>query len=161
MSDFVYPKNPNVKKLVLENANSYRPRRYLPLDKLKGETGKCKWCMKEMENRRKKYCSDACKHSAWAFFYPQRYARKYLSKRQDGKCAGCGYRFEDRTKKWFISRDRLNPYCEEWKEEFDDMGEVDHIIPIHQGGEILGIENVQLLCKPCHRKKSADERRKN
>jgi 5-methylcytosine-specific restriction endonuclease McrA len=145
---FIYPKNPRVFELVKNNT-----RRYLALDTIKGEKGCCKWCMDKLDNTRKKYCSNNCKESAWAFFYPQKYSHKYLMKRQSDCCLGCGYNFNDKTKK-FIRR-FYGDTC-----EYTDYGDVDHIIPIHKGGEILGIENVQLLCRECHIKKTASERRK-
>lgn len=150
MSDlvFVYPKNPKVFEVVKANT-----KRSLALDRIKGEKGLCKWCMEKVDNTRKKYCSKNCKDSAWAFFYPQKYGYKYLSERQGGRCAHCNYCFEDRLKKVVYGSHGE-------KYERDDMGDVDHIIPIHQGGEILGIENHQLLCRECHLKKSANERRK-
>lgn len=38
---------------------------------------------------------------------------------------------------------------------------VDHITPIRQGGEALDESNLQSLCKPCHDKKSGQERHSN
>ena len=35
--------------------------------------------------------------------------------------------------------------------------QVDHIIPISQGGALLDIENLQPICNNCHRGKSANE----
>jgi len=161
---FVYPANPAVFELVKTNH-----KRHMALDKIKGPKGSCKWCLIKIDNNRKKYCSKDCKASAWAFFYPQKYAYPFLSERQGGKCAHCSYLFIERTKK--VKRNES--YLIGWDKEtgksirkddicyYDDMGDVDHIIPIHQGGEILGLENIQLLCRGCHIKKSAKERRKN
>ncbi len=35
--------------------------------------------------------------------------------------------------------------------------EIDHIIPLHCGGDCTNIDNLQVLCKPCHEEKSAQE----
>lgn len=164
MNDFVYPKNPKVFEIVKNNS-----KRYLALERIKGDKGFCKWCLTKIENTRKKYCSKDCKDSAWAFFYPQKYAYKFLSHRQNGACAHCGYKFEDKTKKRTLSFGTYKKWDQEKKNfelikdtyQVDDMGDVDHIIPIHKGGEILGIENHQLLCRECHIKKSAKERTKD
>lgn len=139
---FVYPKNPNVLELVRENK-----KRYLALDRIKGIKGFCKWCLVTIENKKRKYCSINCKKSAWAFFYPQKHSQPYLMARQKGLCADCGYDFKERTKKI-----KMNDFL------YDDMGDVDHIIPISQGGQILGLENIQLLCRECHLFKSSKER---
>jgi len=37
--------------------------------------------------------------------------------------------------------------------------EVDHIIELSDGGSPFELDNLQLLCKPCHSKKSAKEKR--
>ena len=145
--EFIYPKNPHVFEIVKSNT-----KRSLALDKIRGEKGCCKWCTGKIENNRKKYCSEDCKQSAWAFFYPQKYAYQFLIKRQSGCCAHCAYDFKSGIKKWHYGQGGY---------DIVDQGDVDHIIPIHKGGEILGIENHQLLCRECHIKKSASERRKN
>lgn len=36
--------------------------------------------------------------------------------------------------------------------------EVDHIIPISKGGDMLDMANVQSLCVPCHSKKTAEDK---
>ena len=36
--------------------------------------------------------------------------------------------------------------------------EVDHIVPLHQGGELMDRENLQLLCRRCHIQKTERER---
>lgn len=35
----------------------------------------------------------------------------------------------------------------------------DHIVPVEKGGGLCGLDGIQTLCAPCHRRKSADERR--
>ena len=36
--------------------------------------------------------------------------------------------------------------------------EVDHIVPLHAGGELMDRENVQVLCRGCHIMKTERER---
>lgn len=159
---FVYPKNPQVFEIVKLNRS-----RQLALDNIKGESGKCKWCLGDTDNNRKKYCSTDCRDSAWAFFYPQRHGRKYLLERQDGKCAHCRYDFDLKEKK-FKRKEKCytgwNPELQKTEFttiecEYVDYGDVDHVIPIQFGGEILGLENVQILCKDCHLVKTSSEAR--
>jgi hypothetical protein len=45
--------------------------------------------------------------------------------------------------------------CDEWFETLD----LDHVIPFVEGG-LHDTTNLQWLCKPCHRRKSADELRR-
>ncbi|MCB1713230.1 MAG: HNH endonuclease, partial [Candidatus Riesia sp.] len=35
---------------------------------------------------------------------------------------------------------------------------MDHIIPVHRGGGSCGLWNLQTLCLPCHKKKTAEDR---
>ena len=35
--------------------------------------------------------------------------------------------------------------------------EADHIVPLHKGGAVYDIRNLQTLCRDCHIKKTADE----
>lgn len=52
----------------------------------------------------------------------------------------------------------------EWKksdldEEGNTLLEMDHIIPIALGGDEYDLNNLQTLCKPCHKKKTSKEAR--
>lgn len=50
-----------------------------------------------------------------------------------------------------------NPFCVVCDRLADD---VDHITPIEEGGSLYGEDNLQSLCKSCHAKKSAKDRKK-
>ena len=39
--------------------------------------------------------------------------------------------------------------------------EVDHVVPLFKGGAALDEDNLQPLCKPCHRRKTNDELMRN
>ncbi|MBO9614195.1 MAG: HNH endonuclease [Dyadobacter sp.] len=56
---------------------------------------------------------------------------------------------------------RRFPQCQrcEKKGILKGAKEVDHIIPLEQGGEPLDFKNLQSLCFACHVKKSAEENR--
>lgn len=55
---------------------------------------------------------------------------------------------------------QLNPLCEicERKGLVEPGKEIDHIVAIRDGGERLGLQNLQTLCRSCHSSKSAKER---
>jgi 5-methylcytosine-specific restriction protein A len=67
------------------------------------------------------------------------------------------------SKQWRSLRNykiQINPLCEicERKGLVEGAREIDHIIAIKDGGERLGLSNLQSLCKSCHGSKSAKER---
>ncbi len=35
--------------------------------------------------------------------------------------------------------------------------EVDHVVPLHKGGDLYGSENLQTLCRRCHLQKTSRE----
>lgn len=66
------------------------------------------------------------------------HAKFRVWQRDHGKCAVCGRQ------------------CTDWRET--DDWEADHIIPLKDGGG-FGLDNLQTLCRGCHRKKTARENR--
>jgi 5-methylcytosine-specific restriction protein A len=67
------------------------------------------------------------------------------------------------SKKWRSLRNykiQMNPLCElcEAKGLTESAKEVDHILAIKDGGEMLSYRNLQSLCRSCHASKSAKER---
>lgn len=62
------------------------------------------------------------------------------------------------TKRWkaarrkCLSRDRYT--CQDCR-RFGN--EVDHVVPLAQGGLPFALNNLQTLCKPCHSRKTAKE----
>lgn len=128
--------HPKVKELLLTSV------RYIPLENLDRKRGICKWCWdKKCPTYRHKYCSDDCRLSAEIFTYPQgKYSKAFHMVQQNGLCANCEREFH---------------------EEYDGRTlepELDHCTPIFKGGQSLGHENHQLLCKECHKHKTVEER---
>ena len=134
----VIPGNPKVKELI-----GWSKRTFRVSDLTKPPKRRCLWCfVNPTPTYRHTYCSDHCQFSCYVFCMPQVYGPGYLKVKQNYTCAHCPKSF-----KWEKPGDDV--YCE-----------TDHIIPIFKGGMALGWENIQLLCGPCHAKKTAAERRK-
>lgn len=99
----------------------------------------------------------SCLYMALAWTTPRR-ALGHLLDRTDGRCAACGFEVADKA-----TEDGFHPEYGDWivrragpEERFATQAEVDHILPIEDGGT-NHIENLQPLCPPCHRGKSAKE----
>ena len=126
----------------------------------------CAWCCKD-KVKGLKYCSSACSSSARAHFYPQKEeALNYLLIRQNFQCNDCKYDWTFLVTEWTIrwgfseSPDHMTglyyslmTYIKR-KSLPEKRPEVDHIIPIHKGGASLGLDNHQVLCYECHKKKT-------
>jgi 5-methylcytosine-specific restriction endonuclease McrA len=76
------------------------------------------------------FCSPECVHE-WKLRSDPRYLRKHVWLRDKGMCRRCG----EVTADW----------------------EADHITPVHKGGGECGLENMQTLCKRCHRLKTYED----
>lgn len=108
----------------------WRYQRILPVtveqyrEILKIPKGTCTWCRGPSPSNRPKFCSDEC-HKALNLRMSDYYL-KIKAKQRDVVCVKCG------------TGDHL---------------EVDHIIPVSEGGGSCGLENVQVLCERCHLEK--------
>jgi len=113
----------------------------------KGPNGRalCRYCSKEVGKGRRTFCSDECV-SEWKVRTQPGYAKELVKKRDDGFCQICrrdcfeGYR----GTRAHLSRTGL-------LSKFD----MDHILPVAEGGGSCGLENLRTLCKPCHRQVTA------
>jgi 5-methylcytosine-specific restriction enzyme A len=62
------------------------------------------------------------------------------------------------SKKWLMTRKKVlaeNPLCEDCGQRLAE--EVDHRIPLSQGGDPYAIDGLSALCRPCHWRKAARE----
>jgi 5-methylcytosine-specific restriction endonuclease McrA len=79
-----------------------------------------------------------------------------------GRCAAHGddWRWVYKTRRWRSVRHEClvgNPTCQ-IREACDAMAtEVDHIVPLSEGGEPFDLENLQSACKSCHAVKTRRE----
>lgn len=133
----------------------------------------CAWCEVGVLKGRRKYCKKACMNSALIHFYPQTNESKmyHLIYRQNCACAGCGTSMEDELseiieRKYHHHNDHLIKENKKplpvglWAVGYGtgDRWQVDHSEPLFKGGQGPGVENIQILCVDCHRKKSAREK---
>jgi 5-methylcytosine-specific restriction endonuclease McrA len=136
--------------------------------------GLCRWCgldVKRFSTRRQTFCSDECVQEHLIRSDPA-VARKKVYKREKGICQKCGLD----CSKWFGEFKRqINrfpweareqkakeyfelfgvPYVPDWKHR-STFWDVDHIVEVVNGGGLCGLDNLQLLCIPCHRAKTVE-----
>lgn len=97
-------------------------------DLLRRRKRECTWCGSKIRNRNLYYCSDDCRQNTYGHCSPKQWA-PVLFERDRGRCVLCGI---DAT---------LN-------------GEIDHIVPVCEGGGFCGPENLRTLCPRCHRQET-------
>lgn len=136
--------------------------------------GFCAWCgVRPVTNPRRKYCDETCSESAHLFCYPQSPQGKLyrLIDIQAGCCKGCGvcavgYLLETGSKILRSVQERARAWNKPVPEKLSyfilgtavgSVFELDHIKPIHKGGDGVGFENTQVLCVKCHRAKTAQD----
>ena len=86
----------------------------------------------------------------------------YAGRVEDGRCSAAARGYDGawkRVRAWFI---RLHPLCAHCltKGRVTPVADVDHIVPIAQGGARLDADNLQSLCRPCHRRKTEQDKGK-
>jgi hypothetical protein len=131
--------------------------------------GRCNWCGTPLGDPRSRWCSPACQDEFWCRASTS-YARQLVARRDQGVCSTCGadtrrqraayvrlctwgergrhfsVRHNPRIarlarKKYGIPRSRLTG---EW-------WDMDHVVPVVEGGGGCGLGNLRTLCIPCHR----------
>ncbi len=104
--------------------------------------GYCYWCGRKLSGRRRSYCSD--KHADYYhFWFNWNRVRMSVYNLADGICQSC-----QKPDLWFERREDLKEF------KINDLGEIDHILAIALGGNNWDLENLQLLCHDCHKKKT-------
>lgn len=140
---------------------------------VKGPNGRplCKQCGKECEGRRTSYCSNECSEQ-WAIERWPSHQRTLVFKRDKGICAECGLDCDKLATEWYagiptaialarklgiptpkVTRSRFGRVYSGGRVSFWDM---DHKVAVIEGGGALGLENLQTLCIPDHRRKTAE-----
>lgn len=127
---------------------------------LRGPRGKllCRVCGTEVSGRRITFCGQPCVE-AWSIRHSPGFARRCVRKRDKSVCQFCGLDcidFKKRMRALFQAvRDRA------WRKSMlrviglkhlpSTFWEMDHIIPVSEGGGSCGLENLRTLCLWCHR----------
>ena len=124
----------------------------------------CTWCGGKVTKGRSTWCGDACVKEYQLRCDAQTQLR-FVIDRDKGICQVCDRDTVEAVKLWAAKRTELetaNPgvvyrYGDLMKQHAAAFGygrghwsEVDHIIPVSEGGGLLGPKNLRLLCGQCH-----------
>lgn len=134
----------------------------------------CRFCQEEVPKGRRTFCGEPCVHE-WRVRNSTTYARGEVKKRDRGVCKECGrdtlairarlqrrlnlHRSLDRAPRlralrWQRMLDRLGLLSsgDVWKVK--SPWQMDHVVEVVNGGGTCGLENLQTLCVPCHKRKT-------
>lgn len=135
---------------------------------------RCTWCGRVVPGRRKTWCSSRC-FQEFAARCDRRTVRGLVLDRDHGICRLCGrdtlkalqftssmilagklfYRIMGvckGTPARKCGEHCLSPVCRMLREQ---LWEMDHIIPVVEGGGLCALSNYRTLCKPCHKVQTA------
>lgn len=158
------------------NAAQYVPAVLLP----RGPQGYplCRWCQRETYARHSTFCGRPCIH-AWKLRSDPGYLRGVVFRRDRGVCAACGTDTEA-LRKWarahvpcrgngtrvvIAGTGGVQPVLPQHRallkargyDEGRALWAADHVVPVAEGGGQCDLDNIQTLCVPCHKGKSARE----
>ena len=131
------------------------------------ENGKplCGVCGTLLKGRQRRWCSQECSNHVNIVTSPS-FARHKVYQRDKGVCAKCGHDTQKLKRILRIARGRrytsldkrdLNMFEEREIKKLlgytrqNHLWEMDHILPVVEGGGLCGLEGLQTLCIPCHR----------
>lgn len=123
----------------------------------KGPNGRalCRWCQTEVQPPKLTFCSQACVDEHKVRTNPG-FAKQKVWERDHGVCRSCGLdTAADLKGPVGLTRNGRFP-------EARALGrwDMDHIVPVVEGGGNCGLENYRTLCRPCHRRETAALRKR-
>lgn len=131
------------------------------LDRQKGE---CTWCGEPVPRGSRTWCGQSCVDTFHARCNPQHQVNLVL-RRDGGICQECGRDTvaaeKDFAERWRAEKNNHGTQYRQWGREWDRLAEsfgygrgrwreVDHIVPVIEGGGLCSIDNLRLLCGQCH-----------
>jgi 5-methylcytosine-specific restriction enzyme A len=147
--------------------------------------GQCTWCGEPVGRGRSTWCSDRCVEAFRLRCDPATQMR-FVLERDRGICAMCGrdtvaserdgaaasnalraeacpngtspYGLSPEDRRSLAERQRVVLESHGWSRH--SWREVDHVVPVVEGGGLLGPDNLRLLCGACHAAETARLRKR-
>lgn len=134
----------------------------------------CRYCQVEVPVGRITFCSSSCVRE-WKVRTDKHFARRMVFRRDRGICARCGTScpawLKGLKREWKeIGTIEERPIREAARRSFrsgnpdffrrSTFWDVDHIVPVVEGGGSCGVDNLRTLCIFCHRQVTAELNRK-
>ena len=129
---------------------------------------RCRLCDDPVEWPKRSWCSEECSE-AYYLVVSGAFVREKAFERDHGVCASCGLDTESvRRRVQSLPRDArraavveliglgFNGYPAAYNPRLYSLWDADHIVPLAEGGSYR-LDNVQTLCVPCHKEKTAEQ----
>ena len=137
--------------------------------KLNRQARECTWCGTEVEGRRRSWCSDECVEQYQLYCVPAE-AAGFVYRRDRGTCQHCRRNIEVlnalHSALWGVPYqvkhefDKAKVASGYWKRADKRPWEIDHVVPVSEGGGLCGPTGLRLVCIPCHKQLTAELRSK-
>lgn len=126
----------------------------------------CRQCGMECPTTRNTFCSPECVHE-WRLTTDPGYQRKHVFARDRGVCWSCGLDTEELKRAYHLILRSFSVLS--WDERRGvnsrvlalgfipgrSFWEMDHVVPVVEGGGGCGLSNLRTLCQSCHRRETA------
>lgn len=123
----------------------------------------CRWCALEVPPGRFTFCSPYCVHE-WKLRTDAGYLRDQVHLRDHGICAQCGVNAQAAYGELKGSRGthrvRLLAHWGLKRISRKSLWDADHIVPVAEGGGECDLANLRTLCLSCHKKHTAELRKR-
>lgn len=121
----------------------------------------CRWCLGSVYPPRRTFCSKDCVHE-YRIRTSGSYMRECAYLRDKGICALCGIdckwiarealKLDGKERVQFLADYNITSKRKIWRRKYGGgLFDVDHIIPVRDGGGQSGMENLRTLCIECHK----------
>jgi 5-methylcytosine-specific restriction protein A len=130
----------------------------------KGPHGRalCRWCSNEVPVGRRTFCSEYCVGEHKIRSDPS-YARRLVWRRDRGVCAECGLNTDKVQRELQTAEFKKELLMERgWSKESAakslwrrTLWDMDHAVPVVEGGGCCGLDGLRTLCIPCHQYETA------
>lgn len=143
----------------------------------------CRFCGGVCPGKRTAWCSQACVDEFFLTCHDPTAIENYITERDKEVCQVCGLDLKRFVKDFletpldkieqrlwrlegFVSKEKLSQFepnlrgCQKILAELTRrrLWEIDHKVPVHQGGGLCPLDQLSTLCLPCHKKKTQRQR---
>lgn len=124
----------------------------------------CRVCSVEVPPHRRTYCSQECVDAQANDVELQvrrspSFAREQVWLRDRGVCAACGFDIKPLLREHWSKHTSDAEWIKKAVENGYDSGhlwQMDHIVPVCEGGGECGLDNLRTLCTACHRRETRE-----